>query len=268
MDAVSSAEVYYFIMDCVYFAEAFSGYGDGFVSWDVVSGIFQPVCHDRADIFEDFRPFDMDRHFIPTTVCTPFVVPKNTLFYCTFKYILEYTKEMNCPNCTKELRSVSKMLLDKSDGLFCPHCHKIFIIPSSLPRPPRPRGPWKSINSRIRRHYQGIHSRSVKRCFGVMTEEEFQKWWLSTEDRCHYCNHSPEELRQLQNFLRLIHKSDPWKRTINMTVDRKNNALGYLLTNVVKACVVCNNIKGHLLTEEEALLICPKVVSRFFLSLS
>jgi len=47
----------------------------------------------------------------------------------------------------------------------------------------------------------------------------------------------------------------PW-----MTIDRKDNALGYTPENVVSACFICNRIKSNFFIYEEMLEIGQKYV--------
>jgi hypothetical protein len=37
----------------------------------------------------------------------------------------------------------------------------------------------------------------------------------------------------------------------DLTIDRANNERGYDLGNLVKACWICNSVKGHFLTSHE-----------------
>jgi len=47
-----------------------------------------------------------------------------------------------------------------------------------------------------------------------------------------------------------------------MTIDRSNNALGYELGNLVKACWFCNYVKGTLLTYDDMKIVGRRVIAR------
>lgn len=62
-----------------------------------------------------------------------------------------------------------------------------------------------------------------------LTFEEFIAWRNSQPTICHYCEK-----------LLLPHGNHP----DSLTVDRKNNELGYVLGNIVLCCQSCNSSKG------------------------
>ena len=59
-------------------------------------------------------------------------------------------------------------------------------------------------------------------------------WSIKSAPECHYCKASvPDE----------------------MTIDRRDNSLGYTRNNVVPACALCNDIKANIFDEAEMLEI-------------
>ena len=97
---------------------------------------------------------------------------------------------------------------------------------------------------------------------GAVSCEEFSVWWNSHPDVCHYCG---SNLLDIQYFFKKFSGIKKWNKYFNsphLTVDRKDSCLGYSKSNIVKSCLACNIIKGPLLTEQEALIICPIVISR------
>lgn len=107
------------------------------------------------------------------------------------------------------------------------------------------------------------------------TAEKLENWWLSKEDICHYCNMPIEEFKYLRDFIlnydgenRGVSK---FKRAfvtekqakINwMTLDRRDNNLGYEIDNIVKCCWFCNYIKRDFLSEEDMLQIAEGIINR------
>ncbi len=76
-----------------------------------------------------------------------------------------------------------------------------------------------------------------------MEKEEFIYWFEQRENICYYCNCKLE--RAMRRKLSLV----------NLTIDRKDNSLGYEINNIVKSCRRCNLIKGSWFTTKEMLAI-------------
>ena len=91
--------------------------------------------------------------------------------------------------------------------------------------------------------------RSKKLGLKCCSFEEFERFFV-LEKKCVYCNIPEEKIKEI--YPRLKVKS--------MTVDRKDNLLGYEIENICWACLVCNVIKGFLLSHEEMLEIGQKYV--------
>jgi len=78
--------------------------------------------------------------------------------------------------------------------------------------------------------------------------ERFIEWWDNQPKTCHYCNQP------------LTTSTNRMHRLSDMTVDRKDNAIGYILSNIVLACRRCNLMKGEWLTEQQTL----EIAGRYF----
>lgn len=105
---------------------------------------------------------------------------------------------------------------------------------------------WQNINREHNRARQIIANRTQHRRLGgakrdakirgydwTLTQEE---WFAQiAENKCHYC----------QGIL----------NETGSNLDRKDNSIGYLLTNVVPCCIECNTIKGPYLSYEEMLIV-------------
>lgn len=113
--------------------------------------------------------------------------------------------------------------------------------------------------------YKQIRSGVIKRNLSFLISlEDFEVWWNTTEDKCHYCGTT---LKQYQDLVKRLNTQKYFKYpiTLNLTVDRRDNKKGYEWGNIVKACYLCNTIKGFIMTEEEAIMICPVIIERLLL---
>jgi len=94
--------------------------------------------------------------------------------------------------------------------------------------------------------YQNIKGRSTwmeKHNYGRfkpinLTRNEFINWYESEPKICAYCDLAESDLWILQEEFD--------NRVERLTVDCKDNSLGYQLDNIVLACERCNFIKGNL----------------------
>ena len=85
-----------------------------------------------------------------------------------------------------------------------------------------------------------------------LNKTDFIKWYEDTEKMCHYCGAK-------EKFLKSI------KKNKNMlTVDRKNNNVGYDLENICFACFKCNTLKNNFFTEREWQAICQTYIKPRF----
>jgi len=97
-----------------------------------------------------------------------------------------------------------------------------------------------------------------------LTAKQFAKWWKSTPDNCRYCARTPAQFIMARDYI-IAYTGDNWsinryKRVFNnknhakiyrMTLDRMDNAKGYTLDNITKACWICNYFKGDFLEAHE-----------------
>ena len=90
----------------------------------------------------------------------------------------------------------------------------------------------------------GAKRRNVK--FNI-TNNEFAEWYINQDKKCFYCNRTFDEIKS---------EDDNLNNKINrLTVDRVDNNIGYLISNIVLACYRCNLIKGNYFTKNEMLKI-------------
>ncbi len=88
-------------------------------------------------------------------------------------------------------------------------------------------------------------SRSIK--FNL-SDNEFCDWYSKIEKSCCYCGINETTLKSIgrnKSFL---------------TVDRKNNDLGYSIDNICLACHRCNNLKSNFFTESQWMEIARKYI--------
>jgi len=81
----------------------------------------------------------------------------------------------------------------------------------------------------------------------TLSRDEFVKWYNSQPQVCHYCGIHKDDLPL---FAEKYHS-----RYSRLTVDCKDNEVGYVLGNIVLACDKCNITKNNMLTYEEMLYV-------------
>jgi len=85
-----------------------------------------------------------------------------------------------------------------------------------------------------------------------ISKEDYLKWYKSQPRVCGYCGLPESEIKNIDDkFLK------PTKR---LTVDCKNNALGYINGNLVLSCRRCNSLKLDFFTYEEMCYIGQNMV--------
>ena len=92
--------------------------------------------------------------------------------------------------------------------------------------------------------YTRLKSNAKRRGTGFfLGRDEFIAWLNNQERGCHYCG---------------VELNTEYKRSTQLTVDRKNNAYGYSVDNIVLSCWRCNSIKSDVFTEDEMIEIGEK----------
>jgi hypothetical protein len=106
----------------------------------------------------------------------------------------------------------------------------------------------------------------------TISANEFEKWWQITPHICEYCGRTTADYRttakSLLNYQGKKRLLNALKRKLlklkqstdyDLTIDRADNEQGYELTNLTKACWICNLVKGHFLTSKEMKFIAPRL---------
>ena len=90
---------------------------------------------------------------------------------------------------------------------------------------------------KVRTKWLTLRARGTKKGFGCCDYEEFKEWFKCTSDECYYCSGKMVEINKKYGSI--------------ISIDRKDNSKGCFVENMVKACYVCNTIKGQLLTSDQ-----------------
>lgn len=80
-------------------------------------------------------------------------------------------------------------------------------------------------------------------------DHEFDEWLNAQEKQCVYCGIHEKELQCKQD-----------KKQRRLTVDRKNNSIGYCLDNICLACFRCNNSKSNFFSYEEWMTVAKQFI--------
>ena len=139
-----------------------------------------------------------------------------------------------CRDCSNPLCSESTV--------FCMHCRDKNRARSKVIKK-------KYYGDPVKRRFMSIKSRSKQ--YGLefdLSKSSFTEWYNLQKKQCHYCGVSAEELKKTGRKKNML------------TIDRKNNAIGYRLDNICLACFRCNNMKSNFFTEAEWGEICEKYV--------
>lgn len=103
---------------------------------------------------------------------------------------------------------------------------------------------------------------------------DFLNWWSYGSSTCFYCGSTLDDYRLICNKLSEYHGSNNTliklqkivckknRKIDRLTIDRKDNTIGYEIKNMTKACMICNVIKGCFLNSDEMLLIGKHIISR------
>ena len=106
---------------------------------------------------------------------------------------------------------------------------------------------WRASPEGIYHNIQGranyLHKHSPKRFKPVLiTKDEFVKWYGEQPKYCVYCDISEEDVKIWNDHLNSYVKK--------LTIECKDNLVGYTLDNMALACERCNFIKGNMFSYE------------------
>ena len=95
--------------------------------------------------------------------------------------------------------------------------------------------------------YSFLINNAKKRNLSVdFSYEKFFDWYNVQNCRCYYCKRAISEIKKDTKEKRRQHR---------LSIDRKDNSVGYNLNNIVLACLRCNMIKGNYFSENEMQII-------------
>ena len=84
-------------------------------------------------------------------------------------------------------------------------------------------------------------SRKIRGIAVLISQDKFLKWYEKSPKVCYYCGVTESKFKE--------------KVGTRLSIDRKNNEIGYTEKNIVLACGWCNQVKGPTLTEKEMLIV-------------
>lgn len=105
--------------------------------------------------------------------------------------------------------------------------------------------------------YKELKRNRTRRNLEVCSFEDFDFWYSKRIKACEYCSLPESRLSKVEYIPKLYRK--------RLTIDRKDNKLGYLTDNMVLACFKCNQIKGNLLSYKEMLYIGRKFIKKLWM---
>jgi len=108
---------------------------------------------------------------------------------------------------------------------------------------------YKQKMARAGKYYTSIKSGSIERGLSCCSKEEFSHW-LENEaiHLCDYCKSGIEIIKERE-------KGNHKLYTGRLSIDRKDNSIGYKASNLTFACFRCNKLKSSYYTHSEMLQI-------------
>lgn len=91
---------------------------------------------------------------------------------------------------------------------------------------------------------QGSKKRNIE---FLLDRDSFEIWYNLQEKKCFYCERTKDEVLSTDKIMQI--------KCNRLTIDRVDNSIGYLESNLVLCCKRCNSIKGNYFNKEEMLLI-------------
>lgn len=134
-----------------------------------------------------------------------------------------------CRNCDQKV--------GPSSVVYCEECVQRVRETARIAASNRPK---RKPTSTTRGKYSAIKSKAKSRGIAFDIDCEWFLTWYKTEDKkCNYCG-VKEDLLLSANRSKSC-----------LTIDRKNNLIGYTKENICLACFRCNNMKSNFFTAEE-----------------
>lgn len=143
-----------------------------------------------------------------------------------------------CPGCqqklNKDLFFMNKSRHDKLSS-YCKVCH-------TLDTDKRSRLPKNEATKKYTSIKSGCKKRKVN-C--KISREEFISWYNGLEKKCFYCGITSEDSNNLTWYPGSVFKP------MSMSIDRLDSQKDYEIGNITLSCLICNYIKGTILTPGE-----------------
>jgi len=80
-----------------------------------------------------------------------------------------------------------------------------------------------------------------------ISRKDFVEWYNLQSKKCVYCDIPEEHIMIMHDYFGVT--------AIRLTVDCKDNSLGYFIDNIVLACANCNRMKNNMLTFDEMMYV-------------
>lgn len=158
-----------------------------------------------------------------------------------------------CPKCKRRLPATNEYFARNKSGKYglnaqCKECKIEYAKRHYTANRDRILKRVRKYSLTIDSIYSQIYMRAKKQNLSICSKQEFTNWYSNQKRECTYCN-VPERLLALLCWAH-------GKRRINrLTIDRKDNDIGYSLGNMCLACSVCNMAKNDSISFDEMRII-------------
>lgn len=142
-----------------------------------------------------------------------------------------------CPTCSNEFQA----LKDNVDRGFTKQCASCGRSAANKKR----KIPEAARNALYQDYRKGAVSR------GYSFELTIEQFEALTLDNCHYCGIAPSKTIKVKSGAMYIYNG----------IDRVNNAIGYIESNVVSCCTDCNIAKASM-THDAYIALCKRVAEK------
>lgn len=143
----------------------------------------------------------------------------------------------------------------------CKDCHR---LASRERRKKMTKGQKILLNKKQRETYRNTPinyktlRQNAKKCGRELsfTKQELFDWFYKQEQKCIYCEITVKQMS--------ISSLNIYKKYNRLTIDRLDNNMGYALSNIGLACMVCNRTKSNIFTRIQMIQI-GKLIASFYL---